>query len=64
MKSDFSEVIFMDESQVTFDTWAKDGFYPIQICLWIKESNKKTVVLWAGIVNQTNIEPFKVDKGV
>ena len=39
----------------------KDGYNPIQICLWLKVGDNK-VVMW--IVDQTIIEPFKVDERV
>ena len=46
----------------------KDGFYAIQTCLWQKTPKKQkgggSLMEWAGIVNQTIIGPFKVDKEV
>ena len=32
-------------------------FYPIQTWLWLKEGNS---VMWAGIVDQTIIGPYKI----
>ena len=43
----------------------KNDFFPIQTYLWLKEGNRgSSVMIWAGIVNQTIIEPFKVDERV
>ena len=44
---------------------SKNWLYLIQTYLWPKEANKKVVVMiWAGIVDQTIIRPFKFDEGV
>ena len=66
MKTDFLLVIFTEESRATFDgpdRWAKNGFYPIRRCLWLKNGNKE-VVGWAGIVEHVIIGQFKVNEGV
>lgn len=46
MKIDFSEVIFTVESRVTFSeaNEPKDGFYPMQMYLWLEESSKEATV--------------------
>ena len=55
MKIDFSEVIFIDESRVTFDG-SKEGFYSIQTCLWLKDGNNEMVVWWYGL--ELSIKPI------
>ena len=64
MKIDFSKVIFMDKSRHLMDLM--DRFYQIQRCLWLKEDIKEvsSVMIWAGIVDQTIIGQFKVNEGV
>ena len=42
----------------------KDGFYPIQTCLWLKESNKERMMILAGIADQTIMGTFRVGEGV
>ena len=43
----------------------KDRFYPILTCLWLREGNGEvTVMIWARIVNQTIIGPFKVNEAI
>ena len=52
MKIDLSKIIFTVDGQ-------KDGFYPMQICQWLKESNKEVVTWFYG--PELSIEPFKVE---
>ena len=47
------KIEFTDKSQRTFDG-SKDGFYPIQICLWLKEGNKAAVVRYEMELSPNN----------
>ena len=69
MKTDFSWVIFTDETWLTFDwpgKWAKDwvltslGVFVAKIM----QQGGGSVIIWAELANQTILKPFKVDKGV
>ena len=67
MKVNFSEVLFTDESRITLD--GVDGLAKGEILsnsdvLVVKGKQPKSssVIIWAGIVDQTIIGPFKVDK--
>ena len=65
MKIDFSKVIFMDESQVTFDGpngWAKRWILSnsdVPVAKRIQQGGNS--VIWAGIVDQPITGPFNVD---
>ena len=66
---DIFQVIFMDDSQMTFDVldgWAK-GL--ILANSYVPEAKRnrygdRRIMTWAGIINQTIIRPFKVDEGL
>ena len=69
MKIDFSKVIFMDESCMTFDWpdgWTKGWILPKADIPLVKRRQKwgSSVMILAEIINQTIIRPFKVDEGV
>ena len=69
LKTDFSKVIFTDESRVTLDGpygWSKgwvlcDKEAPPRLR---KQHGGGGIMMWAGIVNDKVIGPFKVDEGV
>ena len=67
MKIDFSQVIFADESQVKFDwpdKWGKSRNLSNSDVSVAKRRQQEggSVRIWAEIVNQIIIRPFKVDK--
>ena len=69
IKTDFSKVIFTDESRVTLDGpdgWAKgwilhDQTAPTRLR---RQQGGGGIMIWAGIVDSEIIGPFKVDDGV
>ena len=67
--STFSKAIFTDKSWVTFD--GTDGWTKRWILLYLdvpvvkgRQQGYDSVMIWAGNVDQTIIEPFKVNEGV
>ena len=69
MKLDFSNVIFTDESRVTLDGpdgwrrgWVLDGHRPPEILR--RQQGGGGIMIWAGIVDNRMIGPFKVREGV
>lgn len=69
LKTDFSTVIFTDESRVTLDGpdgWCKGWVFqerepPSRMR---RQQGGGGIMIWAGIVNDKVIGPFKVDDGV
>ena len=69
LKTDFSKVIFTDESRVTLDGpdgWSKgwvlcDKEAPPRLR---RQQGGGGIMIWAGIVDDKVIGPFKVDEGV
>ena len=69
MKLAFENEIFTDESRVTLDGpdgwrrgWVLDGERPSEILR--RQQGGGGIMIWAGIVNDRIIGPFKVDDGV
>lgn len=66
MKTDFSKVLFTDESRITLDGWAQG---------WVcKENDSRKffkrqqggggIMIWAGIIGNELVGPFKLKDGV
>ena len=69
MKTDFSKVVFTDESRVTLDGpdgWSKgwvlqDRKAPVSKR---QQQGRGSIMIWAGIYGDKPIGPYKVDDGV
>ena len=69
MKIDFSQMIFMDESRMTFDgpdVWTKRWIFSNSDVAVAngKQQRGGSVMIWLRIINQTVTGPFKIDEGV
>ena len=69
IKIDFSKVIFMDKSRVTFDGhdgWAKGWvlFNSDVLVVKIRQQEDGNVMIWVWIVDQTMIVTFKDDERI
>ena len=66
MKTDFSKIIFTDEGRVTFDGpdgWSK-GWVLQDREAPVSKRRQNRILMWAGIVGDKFIRPYKVDDGV